>query len=538
MFPLREKFRAYTSKNTPTFGQSAVRTFYEDKTRTLWIGTKGSGIYSLQTNSGSKNLVVKQHLTMKNGLLSNSVFTIVQGQGDEFWIGTDGNGINYFDHNNIKTLVIDRLLNDKANLISVYSILFTDKNTMWVGTSGNGMYKLEIDRNTNPYSVKAYKKYIYQNNQPKSLSNNIVYSIIQADKNSLWIGTRGGGINQFDIKTEQFETFRFSNNNPDLISSDDILSLCKDKKDFLWVGTSMGLIKLLRIEKGKPIFTRFTEKDGMPNNTIHGILEDKNNNLWVSTNKGLAKLVQQKNNTRIVSYFQKDGLQNNEFSDGSFYESPYNHTFYFGGISGLNAFNPLEISSNQYMPSLVLDAFYVDNIEKSLPYFLPEYNVNQSLEISYKIKSFSFKFIPIDYISSTKCEISYLLEGYQKDWINLGTSNTIVFTNLPKGNYLLKVRCTNADKIWSDKIYSLPIIVQPPWWANNVAYVCYFILLFLIGYGINRMTVNQLKARNEMKMKEVEKQKTEEIHQAKLRFFTNIAHEFSNSLTEVVLTFL
>ena len=531
LFPLCEKFRAYTDKNTPSFGRSAVRTFCEDKSGTLWIGTKGSGIYGLQPTNGSRNLVIKQHLTTKNGLLSNSVFTIVPGQSNEFWIGTDGNGINYSDHNTIRTLLIEKLLNDKVNLTSVYSILFTNNNTMWVGTSGNGMYKLEIDRNTNPYSVKTYKKYVYQNNQPTSLSNNIIYSIIQADKNSLWVGTRGGGINRFDIKTERFENYRFSNNDPDLISSDDILSLHKDSKGFLWVGTSMGLVKLLGVEKGKPIFKRFTEKEGMPNNTIHGILEDKNNNLWLSTNKGIAKLVQQKSNIRIVSYFQKDGLQNNEFSDGAFYESPYNHTFYFGGISGLNAFNPLEISINQYEPSLVLDGFYVDNTEKTLSDFQTKYTGSQSLEISYKIKSFSFKFIPIDYISSTKCEISYLLEGYQKDWINLGTSNTIVFSNLPKGNYTLKVRCSNADKIWSDKIYSLPIIVQPPWWANNVAYVCYFILFILIGYGINRMTVNQLKARNEMKLKEIEKQKTEEIHQAKLRFFTNIAHEFSNSLT-------
>ncbi len=533
LFPLREKFQAYNQKNLPTFGRSAVRTFYEDMYGTLWVGTKGNGVYGLQAQKNEKNLVLKYQLTTQNGLSSNSVFTIVQGQGNEFWIGTDGSGISYFEQNSktLNSLLVDKLFKDKLNLSSVYSILFTDNNIMWVGTSGNGMYKLEIDKNTKPYSVKTYKKYVFKNNQPTSLSNNIVYSIIKADNNCLWVGTRGGGLNLFDVKQEKFATYRFSENNPDLISSDDILALHKDKKGVLWIGTSMGLIKLLRIENGKPIFTRFTEKEGMPNNTIHGILDDKNNNLWLSTNKGLAKLVQQKSDVRIVSYFEKDGLQNNEFSDGAFYESPHQRTFYFGGISGFNVFNPVEISNIQYMPSLVLDAFYVDNTEKILPDFLTEYSGKQSLEISYKIKSFSFKFIPIDYISSTKCEISYLLEGYQKEWINLGTSNTIVFSNLPKGNYTLKVRCTNADKIWSDKIYSLSIIVQPPWWANNVAYICYFILLILIGYGLNRLTINQLKARNEIKMKELEKQKTEEIHQAKLRFFTNIAHEFSNSLT-------
>ena len=83
----------------------------------------------------------------------------------------------------------------------------------------------------------------------------------------------------------------------------------------LWAGTSMGLNKLIRFDDGKPVFMRFTENEGMPNNTIHGILEDQENNLWLSTNQGIAKLIQNEGDYRIVSYYKKDGLQNNEFSD-------------------------------------------------------------------------------------------------------------------------------------------------------------------------------------------------------------------------------
>jgi len=527
--PPRQIFSAYTAANIAGFGRSAVRTFFEPTNGTFWVGTKGSGIYCLSWNQNSPNPAIKTHYTMANGLLSNSIFTIVQGAPGEGWIGTDGNGVNYFD---VRTKKINKLnVPSGMNLTSVYAILFTTTNTMWVGTSGNGLYKIEIDRTTQPYSVKNFRHYIYRNNQQASLSNNIVYAIEKADDNHLWVGTRGGGLNRLTINTERFETFRFSDNNPDLISSDDILSLHKDKKGILWAGTSMGLIKLNGIENGKPDFERFTEKEGMPNNTIHGILEDKNNNLWLTTNKGLAKLVQEKSDIRIVSYFQKDGLQNNEFSDGAFYKSIYNQAFYIGGISGFNAFDPQKIANSNYMPALVLDAFYVDNTRTELSELLKMGTENPSLQISYKIKSFSFIFVPVDYLSGSKCEISYRLEGYHKDWIHLGTSGTIVFSNLPKGNYLLKVRCSNADKLWNDEYYTLPIVMQPPWWATNIAYLCYFILILIIAFGINRIAANQRKVRNEIKMKELEKQKTEEIHQAKLRFFTNIAHEFSNSLT-------
>jgi len=530
--PSRDSFRSYSAENIPSFGNSAVRTFFEDPNQMLWVGTKGSGIYTVSQNPNSTKSANNQHFTTSNGLLSNSVFTIVKGQESEYWIGTDGRGINYYDikAKKIKTLTIPANIIQKVNLTSVYSILPTDKSTLWVGTSGYGMYKLEIDRTTNPYSITSYKQYIFEKSK-KSLSNNIVYSIINDDANHLWIATRGGGLNRFNKKTETFETFRFSSNNSGFISSDDVLCLYKDKLGYLWAGTSMGLNKLIRYDKGIPVFTRFTEKEGMPNNTIHGILEDKEHNLWLSTNKGIAKLVKDRSSYRIISYYQKDGLLNNEFSDGAFYESPYTHQLYFGGISGFNVFNPMEITHSTYMPSLLLDAFYVDNVNTNLSDYLKSKKDGETLILSYKNKSFSFRFIPLDYLSGSKCEISYLLDGYQKDWIHLGTSNTIVFTNLPKGDYTLKVKCSNADKMWDDNYYSLTIKMLPPWWASNIAYLCYVILFILLMLIIKRFVKYQYTIRNNIRIKEQEKEKIEEIHQAKLRFFTNIAHEFSNSLT-------
>jgi signal transduction histidine kinase/ligand-binding sensor domain-containing protein/DNA-binding response OmpR family regulator len=531
--PSREKVRSYSASTVPSFSQSAVRTFFEASNNQLWVGTKGNGIYTFSQKNNYPETTYTKHYTTQDGLLSNAIFTIVKGQDKEYWIGTDGRGINYYNTqtNKIQSLSVDNQQLRKVNLSSVYSILPANKNTLWVGTSGYGMYQLTIDRNTRPYSIKAFKQYLYEKDQPSSLSNNIVYSIIQDDATHLWIATRGGGLNRFNIQTGQFQSFRFSTNNGGFISSDDILCLYKDQKGFLWAGTSMGLNKLLRFKNGKPVFMRFTEKEGMPNNTIHGILEDKDHTIWLSTNKGIANLVFERNTYRIIPYFKKDGLQNNEFSDGAFYESPSSNQLYFGGISGFNVFNPLEITHSSYMPTLLLDAFYIDNIETNISDYLQTKQADKTLDLAYKNKSFSFKFIPVDYVSGTKCEISYLLEGYQKDWIHLGTSNTLVFTNLPTGHYVLKVRCSNANKIWNTNFFTLPIIIHPPWWASPFAYLCYVLLILLILFGIRRMLKYQYSIRQNFKMKELEKQKIEEIHQAKLSFFTNIAHEFSNSLT-------
>lgn len=288
----RSSFYAYTSGSAPGFGKNAVRCFLENDRKELWVGTKGGGIFIFD-KSGGVCTRCKQRITTGEGLINNSVFTIGRGQGGEYWIGTDGRGLNYFDvkANRVASLSISHEQRRGVNLSSVYAILPADSNTLWVGTSGYGMYKLRINRRTRPFSVQSYSRYVFDGGRSESLSSNIVYSIIADDSAHLWIGTRGGGLNRFDTQAETFEVYRFSSSRPRSISSDDILCLKKDDAGALWIGTSMGLNKLERFENGAPVFTRFTEKEGIPNNTIHGILEDAERSLWVSTNRGLARLL-------------------------------------------------------------------------------------------------------------------------------------------------------------------------------------------------------------------------------------------------------
>jgi signal transduction histidine kinase/ligand-binding sensor domain-containing protein/DNA-binding response OmpR family regulator len=527
--PLHNNFRAYTSENGHNLWKNAVRCFLEAGNM-LYVGTKGDGIFMFEQHK--HDLQYKSNITTANGLLSNSVFTMVKGHGKEYWMGSDGRGLNYLypGDNKMYTLHIPQDM-EGINLSSVYAILPAGDNTLWVGTSGYGMYRLEINRRTQPYSISNYKQYSYNDSLPSSLSNNIVYSIIADDDRHLWIGTRGGGLNYFDTQTETFKVYRFSTSHAHYISNDDILCLHKDRTGTLWVGTSMGLNKLERPDNSTPAFTHFTEHEGIPNNTIHGILEDAGQNLWISTNRGIAKLVRLGGQYRIISYFKKDGLQNNEFSDGAYYKSPRTADLYFGGISGFNVFNPLTITGNSPIPPLALDAFYIRNVETNLYEHIEIRKGKETLVLPSQYKSVSFKFVPLDFLSGAKCEIAYMLEGFDSDWIHLGLSSTIVLSNLPKGNYTLKVRCSNADKIWSDTCFSLPIVMLPPWWNSGWAYLSYFVLLLSVIYVIRRQIKYRLAVKENIRAKEQEKQKIEEIHQAKLRFFTNIAHEFSNSLT-------
>jgi hypothetical protein len=285
---------------------------------------------------------------------------------------------------------------------------------------------LEIDRTTTPYSVIDVKQYSCSSLNP-SLASDVIYSIVPDSDRKLWVGSRGGGLARFDIRNGTFESFRFSADDAHLVSSDDILSLMKDRDGDLWVGTSMGLYKLILGDDSKSSLIRYGEEDGIPNNTIHGILEDSNGSKWISTNYGIAKIVEHEDGVRIESWFKNDGLQDNEFSDGAFYKSSYTGEMFFGGINGFNSFMPLSIESPVYMPELVLDEFFIDNEEVVISDYMRQMRGGQVLVLDHTSNSVTFKFSPVEYLDADKCEIAYMLEGFNKDWVRIGTSNTIVF---------------------------------------------------------------------------------------------------------------
>jgi signal transduction histidine kinase/DNA-binding response OmpR family regulator/sugar lactone lactonase YvrE len=532
--PKKRKFISFPPDNSDIFGNCAIRSFYEDPSGRLWIGTKGNGIYIFGKRKDKTHCpdVPEKRITTANGLLNNSVYCITADR-KEIWIGTDGHGLNYYDpvKKEVSALDLKAGRDKKVNLSSVYSILPWGNDTLWVGTSGYGMYRLVINKSTSPYSVRSYKQYIYAKGR-ESISNNIVYSIIKDDDEHLWIGTRGGGLNHFDIRKGTFESEPVNQKDDRSLAGGDILCLYKDSGSKLWAGTSTGLYRIDGYINGFPAFRHFTEKDGMPNNTIHGILEDNQRNIWVSTNKGIAKIIPDHGNFKIISYYMADGLKNNEFSDGAYYKDPSSELFYFGSTDGFSCFNPRDIQNSTYMPNLLFDSFYVDNEKTDMFAMLEKKRNGESvLILSPRSKSFSFSFAPIDYLYGRKCDISYYLEGYQKTWINIGTSNTIVLSNIRPGKYRLNVRCSNPDKEWSDKIFTLPITIRHPWYSSIWAYLGYFMIIFLTIWEVIRQLKYRISARREIRQKEMEKEKMEDIHEAKLMFFTNIAHEFSNSLT-------
>ncbi len=521
-----------TSENGMPYNRS-VRTFTEENGN-LWVGTKGSGIFRYtdfqSENSSSDNFLNPGELD------NNSVYELKKSSDDLIYIGSDGNGLGIFDikaNKFIKWANVKRV-NQYPEFRSVYSILESPDKSLWIGTSGYGLIHLKIVKEAGGLTLEYLESYKFKNNNTGP-ANDIIYSVTQGGNNQLWIACRYGGLSLLDLKTRKFKTFKASTYEGSL-SNNDVLAVFKDSKNRIWVGTSYGLNWIDQKDAAleKPIFKKLTTANGLPNNTIHAIEEDKLGNIWVSTNKGLAKV--QPSSLEISRYQQIDGLQSNEFSDGAVWKNSEGLLF-FGGTYGFNYFFPQNIYANNSKPNLMITDIQLGGyIEEQNGLIVLKPNQQSSIDyiLSRKDNYFDLQLKAISYLNSEKCEYAYFLEGNDKIWHYSGTSGKLVYSNIPPGNYTLKVKWSNGEGVWTNEASVFSLEVKNYFWLTYPALLFYFLVLTAGGYIVFSYRKNRQEIKQQLVIEHRLREKEEILHQEQLGFFTNIAHELQTPLTLIM----
>ena len=221
--------------------------------------------------------------------------------------------------------------------------------------------------------------------------------------------------------------------------------------------------------KFKKLLTKsaeYTDNNGLPNNTIHGILKDENGNIWASTNQGISFI--DLPSGKITNYSSRNGLQNDEFSDGAIFKDKAGW-LYFGGVSGLNYFDENKIRLREHIASLSLNSLKINNTSQNIY----ERIRNHTLRLDYDEPYITLGFAAHDFINNENCEFSYRIIDFADEWIYNENNPNIVITKLPPGKYKLEVKCTNGDRVWSNEIYSLNLDIAYPWWLSTTAFIIY-----------------------------------------------------------------
>jgi len=528
------KFRIYKNLagDINSLSNNDANAIIEDHKGNIWIGTDGGGLNYLDRKT-EKIRRIESNISSGNALSSNIIVSLYKDHADKIWIGTYFGGLNRYDPSSGKFTVYKHISDDSTSIADdrIYAISEDKINNLWVGTLGSGISRLDTKTN----------KFIQLNTRNSSICDNYITSIYRDKNNHLWISTTNG-LTYYNNASQTFKCFKNDRNNKNSISDDNVINCFEDSRGFFWICTKNGLNLL---DRSNNSFRHFTIEDGLPSNSVHGIVEDEYSNLWISSKNGISKLalknVQSINNFEFTfnNYNITDGLQGKEFNQSSAFRTTDGEIF-FGGPDGLNAFYPDEIKEDTTIAKMIFRDFRIFN--KSIPYGQkynnrilldkPIFNTNK-IELKYQENSFTIDFIALNYFFPERNVYAYKLEGFDNQWITSdGNKNSATYTNLTNGTYDFRVKEVIGK--FEGKEISLKIIVLPPFWKSWIAYILYAILIFSTLIFLRHLILVRERINNRIEHERLEAHHIHEIDSLKIKFFTNISHEFRTPLTLIL----
>lgn len=495
-----------------SLSHNIIFSLYEDQGGILWVGTWGGGVNKF--DPGQHKFTYYRHEPRKaNSLPDGSVWAILPEETGRLWLGYFGSGLVLF--NPASGQVSASYLPDEKNPGSlgssiVYSLLRDSQGILWVGTangldqfdeqsgtfvhhradkdapgsiSDNQVFKLHEDRAGNLWVGtrrgldrydRATGEFIPYTANDSGNAPPIAISDILDDRNGtdLWVSTLGLGLYRLDLQTGNFERFVHDSENANSLPNDIVLEIYQDEAGLLWLSTGGGGLSLFKPAEGT--FMHYTEANGLPNNFVYCAIPDEDGFYWVATNYGVSKF-----NPRAASFenfTRNDGLQSNEFNQGACAHGSDN-AIYFGGGAGLNRFFPAEIHYSAYQPPVVLTSFTHDGepftIQGTIE-TIPE------IRLEWPQNSFEFEFAALSFSQPRQNRYAYLLENFDTSWNYINHKRDGRYTNLPGGEYILRLKAANRDGIWNETGTVIKVTVIPPFWQTG----WFYSLMGLLAVGL------------------------------------------------------
>lgn len=462
-----------------------INAILQDRSGIVWVGTFGGGLNRWDRSTDSWRHY-RNNPNDPQSLSHDVVTTLLQDEQGDLWLGTLFGGINRFDPTSETFEQIPVGSSESEELTTNASIrtMIQDKGgVLWIGTHGDGLYL--FDSNTGSTS------HFWQDpDKPDSLSGYWIYVLFEDSSGDIWVGTRDAGLNKFERSTESFKHYVHNSDDPFSLGVGTVNAIFQDRSGVIWVGTEGG--GLNRMDRDSGIFIRYGSREGFPSDAIYGIQQDDAGWLWISTGNGLVKFDPQRE--IIKPYDRRDGLQGEIFIAGAS-EKGVQGEMYFGGFNGLNVFRPAEIVDNPNVPPIVLTSL----TQTGKPIEL-DVSVERLTKLTFQRPDshFEFEFAALNFNQSNKNRYAYRLEGYDEEWVQVGTRRFGIYANLPAGDYTLQIIGANNDGVWNKTGLTLEVTVLPSIWETWWFRVIIGMIVLGFAYTAYRLRIRSIEARSRL----------------------------------------
>lgn len=485
----------------------------------LYIATEGGGLLEMNKKTGAfRNYVMYEG---ENATYGKNIIKALYLDGSKIICGTNSGVIYSFDMATKRFSLIYNLKEER----SIYSISRSGRGDLVLGSVSLWGFVIVSGKGTqNTFPVKGGGEIYFSD----------VRSVLEIEDDVFLIGTRNNGLFYYDCNTYTMRNYKNNpeDNDPDNIPDNFVTNIMKDSSSNIWIGTYGGGISLFELGKGK--FTTYNTKSGLLNNNICKIVEDSNNHLWISSIRGITDFDPKAKTFK--NYTHSNGIKIDEFTLHAGIRLS-NNDIIFSGNNGFVLFNPQRMSINPYAPPVILRNLFINNnlvLPQQEGILREQFDCQKEIVLSYDQSNISIEYSALNFVFSDRNQYAYKLEGFDRDWNNVGSRRMAYYTNVPPGEYRFVVKGSNNDGVWNNDGTSIRIVVKPPFWKTWWAYILYVVAVAAIIWFIIRYFTEKKRLQDDIRMKQLEAKTQEEFHQARNKLFTNFSHELRTPLSLII----
>ena len=462
---------------------------FKDRSGNIWVGTNGAGLLMIAMNCRHFNMLEPYD---ENQTIVKSICNV----GAITWVGYFLGGIDFYNSETHRLIGHADISNSNLPSNSVYSISPYNDHAAYVKfiySNDVGIFDWQTKKFTSLLSSfnRALTGYDSKANDAEFICKNpngnlffnrrqYILELTPENKNQVVLYDSLPGQNltygMFDNENQfwagTFEGLFIKNKNTwekiDLGVTMLTKCILQNSNGDIWASGDKGIFV---IGKNHKVKAWYDESNGLPNEYVYGMVEDADENIWFSHNKGISCF--RAHDETFLHYTKSDGLQSDEFDTGGFFKAA-DGIIYFGGIKGVNYFNPRAIKNNLVYPITNLVDIKINDRKYNSD---SAFHFLHFLSLPYDSNTISFEFVSNEFTNQEKNQYQYRLAGIDKDWVIADKNRNVRYPDLPPGNYTFEVRSSNNDGLWETDPATFSFRIIPPFYRTTWFY---FLSAFLI----------------------------------------------------------